>query len=141
LEFILPLVLNWYPETRLVYQEVSGYLSLEEIVLADRQLLTILDSVEAGSVHILVNSQQLQGIRPGILTLLQEIRSVRHSHLGCIISMGSRPKPILRHLTVTFVKTTGMVSDLKEALQVLEKLGVNHIDNFKFGRTSPYDHV
>lgn len=117
--------LDWLLEAPLIYQQSSGYLTLEEILLADQQLFSMLDLTEKNSICLLHDAQQLQGIRTGIPSLIREIRSAKHPQLSCVIHIG-HAKPVLRPILTTIITSFGIqryqVKDIEAAILLASKL-------------------
>ena len=81
---------GWYIEGQVIYLEIWGEQTVEELVEANTTMIEKLDSVDKRLIHILINDEKLEKI-PVSLTKLQTILTYsKHSNLGWAVLYGNK---------------------------------------------------
>lgn len=88
--------INWYIEKRIIYFQVSGDISMEEIFEGNSKIEAFLNEGNA-PVHIIVDDEDVKKMPINIRELNGKFTAMRNPNVGRIIEIGQL-NPLLRYL-------------------------------------------
>ena len=91
---IVPYQFDWYIEKQVVYGEIWGTQTFEELKQSNADIIEYFDSVENRLVHLLICDQNLEQIPHNLLQMQKTLTYGKHPNLGWVIMIGNRDKSL-----------------------------------------------
>lgn len=87
----MPFKHQWYIEGEVIYSEVWGDQTLEELMDSNATITQYLDKpTDKKRVHIIMNDAKLQSIPVSLTKIRKALSYAKHPKLGCVIMIGEK---------------------------------------------------
>lgn len=131
----MPYQIEWLVEDRVIFNKVSGYLSLSETFQITDGYIELFDASPHDKIHILVDFQEMTGYELNLSGLRQSSDgTLSHNKMGWLIAYGldATVHPMVRftfaYVTQFFRTQLRIAQDHAEAVHILKRIDHSFTD-------------
>lgn len=120
----MPYTVDWYVPNQVIYCRVFGNATIDEIVLANEDMITLLETQGNAHIHIITDVLELKNTPITLSKLSDASKSVRHENAGWHIVVTDRRLFEFLSNTISQIWRNSHVkgaSTLTDAIAILKK--------------------